>query len=68
VREQIGPDLPFVMVGYSNGAALAVKHQLDALSDPALPRASGSLLLSPMIGISPAAARSRSTARSRPTR
>jgi alpha-beta hydrolase superfamily lysophospholipase len=59
VRKQIGPDLPFVMVGYSNGAALAVKHQLDALSDPALPRASRILLLSPMIGISPVAALSR---------
>jgi len=59
VREQIGPDLPLVMVGYSNGAALTVKHQLDALSDPALPRASRILLLSPMIGISPAAALSR---------
>jgi alpha-beta hydrolase superfamily lysophospholipase len=59
VRAQIGPDLPFVMVGYSSGAALTIKHQLDALDDPALPRANRILLLSPMIGISPAAALSR---------
>jgi alpha-beta hydrolase superfamily lysophospholipase len=44
------------MVGDSNGAALAVKHQLDALEDPALARASRILLLSPMIGVSRAAA------------
>ncbi len=56
VREKIGPDLPFVMVGYSNGAALTVKHQLDALDDPTLPSASRILLMSPMIGVSPAAA------------
>jgi alpha-beta hydrolase superfamily lysophospholipase len=55
VREKIGPDLPLVMVGYSTGAALIVKHQLDALEDPALTRANRLILLSPMIGISPAA-------------
>jgi len=59
VRGKIGPDLPFLMVGYSNGAALTVKHQLDALDDPALPRADRILLLSPMIGISPAATLAR---------
>jgi alpha-beta hydrolase superfamily lysophospholipase len=59
VREKIGADLPFLMVGYSNGAALTVKHQLDALEDPTLPRANRIVLLSPMIGISPAAALSR---------
>jgi alpha-beta hydrolase superfamily lysophospholipase len=59
VREKIGANLPFLMVGYSNGAALTVKHQLDALEDPMLPRANRIVLLSPMIGISPAAALSR---------
>ena len=59
VREKIGADLPFVMVGYSNGAALTVRHQLDALDDPTLPRADRIVLLSPMIGLSPAAALSR---------
>jgi alpha-beta hydrolase superfamily lysophospholipase len=59
VRERIGPGRPFVMVGYSNGAALTVLHQLDALSDASLPRADRIVLLSPMIGISPAAALAR---------
>jgi len=59
VRARIGANLPFLMVGYSNGAALTVKHQLDALEDPTLPRADRIVLLSPMIGISPAAALSR---------
>ena len=59
VRERIGTDIPFLMVGYSNGGALIVKHQLDALEDPTLPRASKMILLSPMIGISPAAALAR---------
>ncbi len=55
VREKIGPDLPLVMVGYSTGAALILKHQLDALEDPALTRANRLILLSPLIGITPAA-------------
>jgi alpha-beta hydrolase superfamily lysophospholipase len=59
VREKIGADAPLLMVGYSNGGALIVKHQLDALGDPSLPRASGIVLMSPMIGISPAAALAR---------
>jgi alpha-beta hydrolase superfamily lysophospholipase len=59
VRAKIGADAPFVMVGYSNGAALTVKHQIDALGDPSLPRASQLVLMSPMIGISPAAALAR---------
>lgn len=59
MREKIGADLPFLMVGYSNGAALTVKHQLDALENRTLPLANRIVLLSPMIGISPAAALSR---------
>ena len=59
VRAKIGPDAPFVMVGYSNGGALVVEHQLDAIDDPALPKANQMILMSPMIGISPAAAVAR---------
>jgi alpha-beta hydrolase superfamily lysophospholipase len=59
VRRKIGDGLPFVMVGYSNGAALTLRHQLDALGDPTLPRADRIVLLSPMIGLSPTAALSR---------
>ena len=53
VRERIGPDKPFVIAGYSNGGALAVKYSLDALSDPGLPPPDRVLLFSPEIGITP---------------
>lgn len=52
VQERIGPDLPFVIAGYSNGGALAIKYSLDALSDPDLPIPDQLLLFSPEIGIS----------------
>jgi len=52
VREKIGSDRPFVITGYSNGGALAVKYSLDALFDPDLPRPDRLLLFSPEIGIS----------------
>jgi alpha-beta hydrolase superfamily lysophospholipase len=45
------PGRPLVMVGYSNGGALAVDYALDALADPRLPRPRRLLLLSPMIGV-----------------
>ena len=53
VRERIGPDSPFVIAGYSNGGALAVKYCLDALPDPGLPPPDRLLLFSPEIGITP---------------
>ena len=52
VREQIGSDRPFVIAGYSNGGALAVKYALDALVNPDLPSPDRLLLFSPEIGIS----------------
>jgi alpha-beta hydrolase superfamily lysophospholipase len=51
VRARIGPKLPFHVVGYSNGGALAVQYALDALDDTALPRADRVVLMSPMIGV-----------------
>jgi alpha-beta hydrolase superfamily lysophospholipase len=54
-RQRIGPDRPLVLVGYSNGAALAVKYATEALDRPQDPPASRLLLLSPMIGVTPAA-------------
>jgi alpha-beta hydrolase superfamily lysophospholipase len=52
VRQRIGVG-PVVIVGYSNGGALAVLYALEALEDPSLPRADRLVLLSPMIGVSP---------------
>ncbi|HHH43977.1 MAG TPA: alpha/beta fold hydrolase [Gammaproteobacteria bacterium] len=55
LRDETG-DRPIYIVGYSNGAALAVQYALATLEDPALPAASGLVLFSPAIGVSPAAA------------
>jgi alpha-beta hydrolase superfamily lysophospholipase len=55
VRNKVGPGLPLVMVGYSNGGALITKYALDALEDTSLPAPTKLILLSPMIGVSPAA-------------
>ena len=46
------PARPLYLVGYSNGAALAVDYTLAALDDPALPRPAGLVLLSPAIAVS----------------
>jgi alpha-beta hydrolase superfamily lysophospholipase len=54
-RARVPAPLPLHLVGYSNGGALAMKHALDALEDPALPRAERVVLLSPMIGVTEAA-------------
>lgn len=55
VSQRIGPDRPLFLVGYSNGGALALKYALEALDDRTLPAPDKLLLLSPMIGVSPAA-------------
>jgi len=55
LAEQNG-DKPIHVVGYSNGAALAVHYALSTLDDPALPRIDHLVLMSPEIGVTPAAA------------
>jgi alpha-beta hydrolase superfamily lysophospholipase len=55
VRNTIGAGHPMVLVGYSNGGALVTKYALDALEDASLPLPSKLILISPMIGVSPAA-------------
>jgi alpha-beta hydrolase superfamily lysophospholipase len=52
VRQRIGEGRPLVIVGYSNGGALAVLYTLEALEQPSLPRPDRLVLLSPMIGVS----------------
>jgi alpha-beta hydrolase superfamily lysophospholipase len=56
LRAKTGADVPLVIAGYSAGAALAVEYALATLQGEALPRAAGLVLLSPAIGVSPAAA------------
>ena len=55
VREamRVAPGKPIHLVGYSNGAALAVAHSLDALRDPSLGQAQQIVLISPMVGLTP---------------
>jgi alpha-beta hydrolase superfamily lysophospholipase len=54
VREKVGDDAPFVVVGYSKGGALAVDYALAALATPALPVPDRLVLISPAIGVSAA--------------
>ena len=56
VARRVGSGKPFVLVGYSNGGALSVKYALDVAEGAPLPRPDRIVLLSPMIGVSPAAA------------
>jgi pimeloyl-ACP methyl ester carboxylesterase len=53
LRRQMGPDRPIYIVGYSNGAALAVDYAASVVEGADLPRPAGLVLLSPAIGISP---------------
>ncbi len=55
VRSKIPEQAPLVLVGYSNGGALALKYTLDVIEghNGAVP--SKLVLLSPMIGVTPAA-------------
>jgi alpha-beta hydrolase superfamily lysophospholipase len=50
-RARVGPDRPLHLVGFSNGAALALKYALDAIEDEGLPGPDRLVLISPMIGI-----------------
>lgn len=53
VRATAGAGRPFVVVGYSNGGALAVKYAQDVLEGSGLPRPDRIVLMSPMIGVTP---------------
>jgi alpha-beta hydrolase superfamily lysophospholipase len=59
LRRTLGPDAPIDVIGYSNGAALAVGYALDARDDASLPQASRLVLISPAIGITRLAALGR---------
>jgi alpha-beta hydrolase superfamily lysophospholipase len=55
VRQAIGPRIPLVLVGYSNGGALVTKYAVDVAEGSGDPAPDRLVLLSPMIGISRAA-------------
>jgi alpha-beta hydrolase superfamily lysophospholipase len=55
VRRSVGPDRPLLLVGYSNGGALLMRYALEAGRDARLPRPTGIVLISPMIGVTPMA-------------
>jgi alpha-beta hydrolase superfamily lysophospholipase/quercetin dioxygenase-like cupin family protein len=55
VRQVIGPGKPLVLVGYSNGGALVTKYAIDVAEGSGDPAPDRLVLLSPMVGISPAA-------------
>jgi alpha-beta hydrolase superfamily lysophospholipase len=50
-RRRAGEGAPIHMVGFSNGGALALKHALDAVENPALVAPDEIVLVSPMVGI-----------------
>lgn len=56
LAQSVGAETPLYLVGYSNGAALAVHYALAARADPALRTPQGLILLAPAIGITRAAA------------
>ena len=49
MRNRLGPDKPLYLVGYSNGAALAVDYALAVLEGEDMPVVDGLVLLSPAI-------------------
>jgi len=56
LRKQVGSNKPLYIVGYSNGAALAVEYALARLKGEDLPSIERLVLLSPAIRVSPVAA------------
>ena len=55
VRGRIPETAPLILVGYSNGGALALKYTFDAIEGRGGHVPSKLILLSPMVGVSPAA-------------
>ncbi len=55
VLKQIEPELPFHIVGYSNGGALALQYALSQIEESGRTDADRLILISPMVGVSGAA-------------
>ncbi len=56
LRQQLQEDGPIMIVGYSNGAALATDYVLAAHDDTDLPAIDGLILMSPAFAVAPIAA------------
>ena len=54
LEDEVGPG-PIHLVGFSNGAPIAVNYALDALKDTGLPQVASLILITPAIGVSSAA-------------
>lgn len=61
--KQQHPEVPLHIVGYSNGAALALVYELTTLTDSSLPKPDRLVLISPEIGVSRLARFARTQAR-----
>ena len=56
LRQQLGDDRPIMIIGYSNGAALATDYVRAAINDSDLPAVNGLILMSPAFAVAPIAA------------
>ncbi len=52
VTAHLAPDMPFYIMGYSNGGSLALNYTLDSLKDTGLRVPDHLFLISPMLGVS----------------
>jgi len=59
VRKDIGPTRPLILVGYSNGAALALDYALDAMNETDLPVPDRLIFFSPAFAVGKIAAFAR---------
>ena len=56
LQQQLGKDDPIIIVGYSNGAALASDYAVAAIGNADLPDVDGLILMSPAFAVAPIAA------------
>ena len=52
VSNQLTPDMPFYIMGYSNGGSLALNYTINSLNDTSLRIPDQLFLISPMLGVS----------------
>jgi len=59
IKAKIGEDIPLYLVGYSNGAALALEYTFSQMLGEQLPKPAGMVFISPAVQVSPLAAFAR---------